>query len=255
MPLSFSRHKKEEKKSARVTTFRAEQEQQVVEAVEAGLFPVRVASRNGAKLVQFSIKVFLVTIVLVAIASYFGLVEPIRRIFQPMQSGNGTLIVSTDYSRAQLSLDGKTLGQTPFTGENITAGRHKLKLEVAENTNNYFVTSELDIVINPNNTTIVKANPAPDASLFSYTVISSENRKDGDALLLIKALPQDVRVSIDGNNVGSAPYVSESITEGAHQLMLDKSGYKPVLIDITIANDKVVSVETKLYQYQVTLIR
>lgn len=255
MPLLFSRRKKEQKKQPRVTTFRAEQEKQVVEAVEAGLFPVRVASRNGAKTAQFALKMALVAIVVVAVASYFGLVDPIRQFLQPIQSGNGTLIVSSDYVRANVSLNGKDLGQTPFTGENIPAGRHKVKVQAAENTNNFFQASEVEVVINPNNTTIVKANPGPSQSLFSYTVISSEDREAGDSLLIIKALPQDVRVSIDGNSMGNAPYITETISEGAHQLMLDKTGYKPVLIDITIANDKTVSVETKLYQYQITLER
>lgn len=255
MPLLFSRRKKEQKPQPRVTTFRAEQEKQVVEAVEAGLFPVRVASRNGVKIAQFSVKAALLAIVAIILASYFGLIDPIREFFQPLQTGNGTLIVSTDYIRAQVSLDGKVLGQTPYTGENIPSGRHKLKVQAAENTSNFFQESEIDIVINPGNTTIIKANPAPEQSLFSYTVISSENREAGGALLVIKALPQDVKVSIDGNSVGNAPYISETITEGPHQLLLDKSGYKPVLLDITIADDKIVTIETKLYQYQITLER
>ncbi|MCC7304549.1 PEGA domain-containing protein [bacterium] len=255
MPQLFSRRKKDEGKSKRVTTFKEEQRQQVAEVVEAGLFPVRVASRNGVKLFNFSLKIALLAVIGVAVASYLGFIDPIRKIFQPIQTGTGTLIVSTDYIRAQVLLDGKILGQTPFTGENISAGKHILKVQAAENTNNFFESSEVGIIINPGNATIVKANLAPDQSLFSYTIISSMNRREGDPLLVIKALPQEVRATVDGNEVGSIPYVSESISTGPHQVHLDKEGYKPVLVDITIAEDKVVTIESRLYHYQVMLER
>lgn len=253
MPLFFSRKKNEPKVAPRVTTFRAQQEKQANDAVEAGLFPARVASRNGVKLVQYSFKVALLTLVVIVLISALGGIESVRKLFQPIQGGNGTLIVSSDYVRTQISLDGRTLGQTPFKGENIPSGRHKLKVQAADNKNEYFKESEFDIVVNPGNTTIVKANPAPSEALFSYTAISSENRENGDALLIIKALPQDVDVRIDGNNVGKAPFVTETLSVGPHQLLLEKTGYKPVLVDITIAEDKVISIEARLYQYQVNL--
>lgn len=253
MPLSFLRRKKENKAEPRVTIFQAQKEKEVTEAIEAGLFPARVASRNGVKLAQYGFKVALLALVAVVLVSAFGLLEPLRKVFQPIQNGNGTLIVSSDYVSTRVLLDGKTLGQTPFTGENIPSGKHKLKVQAVDNTNSFFKDSEFDITINPGNTTIVKANVAPLEALFSYTVISSENRTPSDALLIVKALPQGVVVKIDGENMGIAPYVTESITAGAHQLLLEKEGYKPVLIDITIADDKVISIEAKLYQFQIDL--
>lgn len=255
MPRWFSRFWKEKKViQPRTTTALPAQDPAINETIEAGLFPVRVASRNGAKLFKFSIKVALITLLTVVILSYFGLVEPIRQFFQPIQvGGTGTLIVSSDYTRTQVLLDGKVVGQTPFTGENINAGRHTLKFQAAENTSRFFTEETIDVVINPGNTTIVKANLAPDSSMFSYTTITSSTRQPGDGLLVIKALQHDIQVRVDGNIVGKAPFISDSIGVGSHQILVEKKGYKPMLVDITVAADRVVTVESKLYQYQINL--
>ncbi|PIY18100.1 hypothetical protein CO112_00915 [Candidatus Dojkabacteria bacterium CG_4_9_14_3_um_filter_150_Dojkabacteria_WS6_41_13] len=257
MPRWFSRNKEKAANAMpRIMTSFQKQEAEVDASVEAGLFPARVASRNGAKLLQFSAKIALLSVILVMVLSYFGLIDPIRNLLGPIQiGGTGTLIVSSDYTRTQIYLDGKVVGQTPFTGENIDAGRHKLKVQAAENANGFFKEAAIDIEVFPGNATIVKANVAPETSLFSYSVIASSNRKDGDSLLVVKALPGEVKVRVDGTIVGTAPFVSDTLSSGAHQLLLEKEGYKPVLIDITISADKQVTVETQLYQYQINLDR
>jgi len=257
MPRWFARNKEKAANAMpRIMTSFRKQEAEVDASVEAGLFPARVASRNGAKMFQFSVKIALLSIVLVMVLSFIGLIDPIRNFFLPIQiGGTGTLIVSSDYTRTQVYLDGKVVGQTPFTGENIDSGRHKLKVQAAENTNGFFKDAEIDIEISPGNATIVKANVAPDLSLFSYSIIASSNRKEGDSLLIVKALPGEVKVRVDGTIVGNAPFISDSLSSGAHQLLMEKEGYKPVLIDITISADKQVTVETQMYQYQINLDR
>lgn len=255
MPLWFSRKKGRMDNTPRIMTAFQKQVSDI-EAVEAGLFPARVASRNGVKLFQFSIKVALFSLLLIVILAVFGLIDPIRNFISPIRvGGTGTLIVSSDFTRTQVYLDGKVIGQTPFTGENINAGRHRLKVQAAENANNYFKEAEIDIDVNAGNATIAKVNVAPDSSMFSYSVISSMNRQSGDSLLIVKALPSDVKVRVDGTIVGNAPFVSDTLSSGSHQVMLEKEGYKPVLIDITISADKQVTVETQMYQYQINMDR
>lgn len=257
MPLSFLRKKKIRTSTENQTRVIARngKREEMYDSVEAGLFPARVASRQGVKRVKLVIQITLLTVIAIVVASYFGLIEPVRKLLQPLQVGNGGLVVSSDYVRTQVSLNGKLLGQTPFSSETIPAGRHQLSIEVAENPTDFFQKATMDIVIYPGNTTFVKANPAPDQELFGYTVVTSRNRAGGDPLLVVKALPDDVQIRIDGNIVGSAPFVSESVTEGPHQIQLDKTGYKPVLLDITIDHRKVIEIEGKLYQYQVTIER
>jgi hypothetical protein len=256
MPRWFSRlHKNKQVAPSRTVAVTPAQDPAINETIEAGLFPVRVASRNGAKLFRFGLKVALVTLIAIVAFSYFGLVEPIRQFFQPMQAGTGTLIVSSDYTRTQVLLDGKVVGQTPFTGENIDAGRHTLTFQAADNASGFFTEEGIDIVVNPGNTTIVKANLAPDSSMFSYTIITSAIRQSGDGLLVVKALQHEVQVRVDGNVVGKAPFISDSLGVGSHQILIEREGYKPVLVDITVATDRVVTVESKLYQYQINLER
>ena len=254
LPRLFAPRHEEKAGTPRVTTVRSGHDKQVNEVIEAGLYPARVASRNGAKLVQFALKIAVLVLLVVMLASSFGLIDPIRRYFQPFSGGTGGLVVSSEYVRAQVFLDGKLIGQTPYTGENLPAGTHIIKVQVAENTSDFFKAAELPVLITSGNTTVVKTNPAPEESLFSYTVISSANTEtSGDALLVIKALPQDVKVTIDGTAVGVTPYTSDTIAEGAHQVLLEKLGYKPVLIDVSVSKGKTVTVNSKLYQYQVNL--
>jgi len=256
MPRWFSRSKQKVQTPTRVTAAPLQHEVLAGETAEAGLFPARVASRNGAKLVRFSFKIAVISVILVVIASYAGLVEPIRQLLQPMRvNGTGTLIVSSDFTRTQVLLDGKVIGQTPYTGESIAAGRHKLTLQAADNTSKFFSEESIDILINPGNTTIVKANLGPSSSMFSFTTIVSSDRQPGDGLLIVKSLQHDVQVRIDGTIVGNAPYVTDSLGAGPHQVLVEKPGFKPVLVDITVAADKTVTIEAKLYQYQINLER
>ncbi len=253
MPLFRSRKKKESVPEQRVMTYKVQQQKQVTESIEAGLYPTRVASRKGIKFVQYGLKVALLAFALVVLVSVSGVLDPVRKLFAPIQEGNGTLIVSSEYVRTQLQLDGKTLGQTPFTGENIPAGKHTLTIQAVDNVNNYFKEQSLGFEIFPGNTTIIKTNIAPDSSLFSYTIISAQDRSPEDAQLIVKALPQGVSVSVDGKQVGTTPYINENIPAGVHQLLLEKVGYKPVLLDITVVDDKLITIESKLYQYQLNL--
>lgn len=250
MPLFRSRKKNESVPEQRVMTYKVQQQKQVEESIEAGLYPTRVASRKGIKFFQYGVKVALIAFVLVVLVSVSGILDPMRKLFAPIQEGSGTLIVSSEYVRTQLQLNGKTLGQSPFTGENIPAGKHTLTIQAVENVNNYFKEQSLNFEIFPGNTTIIKTNIAPELNLFSYTIISAQDRSAEDEQLVVKALPQGVTVSIDGKQVGSTPYVNENIPAGVHQVLLEKEGFKPVLLDITIVEEKLITIESKLYQYQ-----
>jgi hypothetical protein len=134
------------------------------------------------------------------------------------------------------------------------SGRHQLKIKVTDDENQFFVPFTIPIEIFPGNVTVVTVNPAPSISLVTYTVISSRSRKsESDPLLVVKAVPDATTIWLDGKSYGMLPLVLTSLVEGDHKVVMQKKGFKDVSMDIQIAKDKIIYVESKLYEFQLTL--
>ncbi len=254
MPLPRLFGSKKEEKSIRVTTVQSQREKKVSDTIEAGLYPAKVASRKGIRVTRLLLQVVVGVLFLVTILSYFGVIELGRKVWAPVQGKVGGLVVSSEVVKVQVKMNGKLLGQAPYTGQGLPAGNHVLLLEAVENPNNYFVPVELPITISPDNTTVVRVNLAPDNSLSNYVVISSQTRIHvADPKLVVRTVPADVSVTIDGADFGKTPLLNDSLGAGAHQVTLQKEGYRATTIDVTVADDKTITIDAKLYPYQVKL--
>ncbi|WP_099211176.1 protein kinase domain-containing protein [Thermococcus henrietii] len=115
----------------------------------------------------------------------------------------GTLIITSTPSNAQILLNGTYLGTTPMK-ITVKPGKYVLVIMKTGYKNH---TEVLDVESNSVITRNVTLTP-----LVGYVTVTST--------------PEDAKVYIDGRYVGMTPLENYSIPSGTHEIILRKSGYK-----------------------------
>ncbi|MFN2549593.1 MAG: PEGA domain-containing protein [Myxococcales bacterium] len=135
------------------------------------------------------------------------------RLDLPVGQGTGSRLTLTSVpSGANVAIDGKEIGITPWSGE-IRPGNHKVGVAAAG-----FVKEER----------IVQVQPSRDSD-----VTFALNREPGPGKLHVETEPPEAVVSIDGKQVGTSPYTGE-VAPGDHQLVVADEGYKTIAQDLTL---------------------
>jgi tetratricopeptide (TPR) repeat protein len=151
------------------------------------------------------------------------------RLDLPVGSGTGSRLTLTSApGGAQIAIDGKEIGITPWSGE-IRPGNHKVAVAAQG-----FVKEER----------IVQVQPSRDSD-----VTFALNREPGPGKLHIETEPPEATVAVDGKEVGSSPYTGD-LPPGEHQLSVALTAYKTIAQDIQVDPGQAVSLKLALQQAQ-----
>jgi len=139
----------------------------------------------------------------------------------------GRLIVESKPKGANIYLDGKNLGITPYDGR-VPTGTHSLTLEL-EGYQRY----SIEVNISPNKTTRidVKLKPIIVNGIFYVT----SNPSGGD-------------VFINGFRKGVTPLTVSGLTPGSYQITVIKAGYETFVAYFEIFSGETTNVYAQLYQ-------
>ena len=117
----------------------------------------------------------------------------------------GSLSISSTPLRAQISIDGKPVGETPEMIDGLIIGNHKITVSKEG-----YETATADIAIKENETVeknIVLAKKASSAKLRIYST------------------PSNAAIKIDGKEFGSTPYTAD-LPLGKYKVKVTKDGYR-----------------------------
>lgn len=129
------------------------------------------------------------------------------RLDLPVGQGTGSrLTLTSQPGGANVTIDGKEIGITPWSGE-IRPGNHKVVVAAKG-----FVQEER----------IVQVQPNRDAD-----VTFALNREPGPGKLHIETEPPEAVVALDGQQAGTSPYTGD-VAPGEHQLEVSFEGYKTI---------------------------
>ena len=129
----------------------------------------------------------------------------------------------TSIPEASVFLDGKHLGKTPYSSDQLKSGEHTLKLSASE-------ASYLErVTLNPGTLTVVNRELVNNFLAQSGEVLSLEPSGQG---LFISSSPDQASITLDGRLIGTSPLLVEDIKEGEHKLLLAKDGYQDREISI-----------------------
>ena len=151
------------------------------------------------------------------------------RLDLPVGAGTGSrLTLTSSPSGANVAIDGKEIGITPWAGE-MRPGNHKV-LVVSKG----FIKEER----------IVQVQPSRDAD-----VTFALNREPGPGKLHIETEPPEAVVSIDGQQAGTSPYTGE-LAPGEHLLEVANDGYKTIQQQLQLDSGQQLSLKLALQQAQ-----
>lgn len=127
---------------------------------------------------------------------------------------------------ANVFIDGKLLGKTPYSSSEIKAGEAMIKL-IPESTTEVFSSWEGKIILNGGILTLIDREFSSSETNSSGHTLGLEKIKDKNAALIsIVTEPDEVLVKIDGETKGFSPLNIENLSAGDHEIVLSKDGYK-----------------------------
>ena len=137
---------------------------------------------------------------------------------------------------ANVFVDGKLLGKTPYSSSELKAGEVTVKL-IPESTTEVFASWEGKIKLTGGILTLIDREFAASETNASGQILSLEKIKDKNAALIsVVTEPDGVLVKIDGESKGFSPLNVDNISVGDHEIVLSKDGY----------NDKTLKVKNVL---------
>ena len=137
---------------------------------------------------------------------------------------------------ANVFVDGKLLGKTPYSSSELKAGEVTVKL-IPESTTEVFASWEGKIKLTGGILTLIDREFAASETNASGQILSLEKIKDKNvALISVVTEPDGVLVKIDGESKGFSPLNVDNISVGDHEIVLSKDGY----------NDKTLKVKNVL---------
>lgn len=126
---------------------------------------------------------------------------------------------------ANVFVDGKLLGKTPYSSSELKAGEVTVKL-IPESTTEVFASWEGKVKLTGGILTLIDREFAASETNASGQILSLEKIKDKNtALISVVTEPDGVLVKIDGEAKGFSPLNVDSISVGDHEIVLSKDGY------------------------------
>ena len=162
------------------------------------------------------------------------------------QQGDGSLTIEGAQPGLIVKVDGTDVGQTPLAKIIVAAGDRtieigngfKEKLSIAEDSDS-----------------LVHRQVAENAQFsqgysLGYeqlrTLLSSQGR------VLIASRPAEAKITIDGNERGATPLVVSDLSAGDHTVEVERAGYQPQKITITVKEKRLAVVNVDLFPSLIT---
>jgi len=132
------------------------------------------------------------------------------------------LIKSTP--EANIFLDGKLLGKTPYRAEDLKPGEVTLKL-IPDSTEQNLVSWEGKIKLSPGVLTSVERVLGPTREESSGQVLTLEKTKAKEPSLSVISDPDGALVKVDSESKGFTPLTLEKVAEKDLEIVISKEGY------------------------------
>lgn len=122
----------------------------------------------------------------------------------------------TSTPEASVFLDGKHIGKTPFSSDQLKSGEYQVKLTAGE------ATYVGKVNLTPGTLTVINRELASNFLASSGEVLWLEPDRDG---VLLVSMPTGADVILDGTLIGQTPILFVEIAPGDHKVTVSKSGY------------------------------
>ena len=166
--------------------------------------------------------------------------------FKPANAGLRVESIPT----ANIFLDGKSLGKTPYEQERLSPGEKTLKL-VPESATTSFYPWETKIKLVGGAMTVVKREFGETEGLSTGEVITLEKISDKKtASLSIISIPDSSMVGVNGESRGFTPILLDKLPEQDAEISLSSSGFKERTVKTKLVAGFKTTINIKLAESQ-----
>ncbi len=173
------------------------------------------------------VRIGLIITILVIIGFVIAVLRPWEQVsLLPIVNSGTALTVNTPLGKAEVYLDGKKVGETPFSSENLDSGDHSLEIKKISGEPDFYETISKRIHLEPNTRTFVETEIGPDSQFSTHKIIYYRKNTNNDALVYIDTTPSESLVTIDDVKYGESPVSSSALSEGKHTVEVTRDGYE-----------------------------
>ncbi|MBR4662817.1 MAG: PEGA domain-containing protein, partial [Lentisphaeria bacterium] len=127
-------------------------------------------------------------------------------------SNLGTLIISSVPSNAEVIMDGKSIGRTPFRDQ-VEEGKHEIELR-----RNGYVSLKKSVQVRSK----------------GITKLEEQVLEVKSGSIQIKSAPSGAKILINGKNYGDTPFNISNLKPGTYSVRLEKAGYDPAVRKVNL---------------------
>lgn len=183
-----------------------------------------------------TILMYVLAVVGIGLVIYFGINALMNT---GALGGKSALSVSVLDGTADVYLNNKLLGKTPFDSKEIKTGENTVR--VKNDTASY----EVSINFLRNSEVVLNRDLG-----VSTTFSSGQNfwiEKGTGAVLSVVSEPDGAKVFIDNTEVGATPYSADNLSEGEYEMRVEKAGYESQTARVKIQKGLKLNVVMKLF--------
>ncbi len=141
-----------------------------------------------------------------------------------LRKSAGSLLLRTEPAGANVYVDGKLAGVSPFQGEGLTPGAHRVQVSKEA-----YETQEKEVTI--------KVNERAEVSISLKRITGS---------LVIQTEPPGANIYVDGKSSGVSPHEAKELLPGIHRVRVVKEGYDAWEKEVTVEGGKKIEVRPQL---------
>ncbi len=162
----------------------------------------------------------------------------------------GAIKISTNQP-ASVQIDGKNVGQTPYSDEKIRAGEMSIRL-TPQDTSLQPWDSLIDVESGV--LTVVNRNFATNNNQAEGHIMTMKPISQAVASISVVSEPDGAMVKLDGSPIGPTPLEKNQVNEGSHKLVISAPGYKELEVSINTQSGYKVMIDAKLSKLEVAPI-
>lgn len=148
--------------------------------------------------------------------------------------------------QADVYVDGKVVGKTPYENAKMTPGEYSLKLVVTGTTGSFFPW-ETKVKLVPESLTYVNRTLGETSSLSGHQIVWLEKLSDPNGKeIAVVSNPDGATIEVDGLDEGTAPKIITNVALGDHTIVISKTGYGDQVISGNVANGFRLNISVKL---------
>lgn len=183
------------------------------------------------------LKKLLPYIIILVLAVIVAIFRPWQYIsLLPIVGQNAALTVKTSFGKSEVYLDGKKIGETPLSSENLKPGDYQLEIKRLTEEDGFYTNISRLIHLESKTRTFVETEIGPSEQFSSVIVLYYKRSKNTDTTLYLDSTPGSAVIWIDDIRYGESPITASKLKEGTHELKISKPGYEDLTSTLIIRN-------------------